>query len=107
MDACRNDETWCLAGFHPIAKTMSAHEIPSAVSALPERLPGGLGILQVEQTMEARDDIQSTRLRDTLSRVLERMISPTSLALGIRGEEWFQQTAITIAQMRMDISSEC
>ena len=48
--------------------------------------------------MEPRDEVHSTRLCDTLMRVLERMISPRSLDLDIQGEEWFQHTAIiTIA----------
>ena len=33
-------------------------------------------------------------------RVLERMISPKTLALGIAGEEWFQRTAIGLAEDR-------
>ena len=47
--------------------------------------------------MEPSDEVHSTRLRDTLMRVLERMISPRSLDVDIQGEEWFQHTAITIA----------
>ena len=39
-----------------------------------------------------------TQLKDTLIRVLERMISPKTLALGIDGEEWFQRTAIGLVE---------
>ena len=49
---CQMKETWCLAGLHLINKTMSANEIITVVSARPEHLPGGLGILQVESIME-------------------------------------------------------
>ena len=38
---------WDVAGMHLISRTMSAHEIVSAISVGPERLPSGLGILAV------------------------------------------------------------
>ena len=57
-------------------QSMSAHEIISAISAPPERLPGGLGILSVEMPLEDEDGVQKTRLQDTLMGVLERMLCP-------------------------------
>ena len=41
-----------------------------AVSARPERLPGGLGILSIERPLEPTDEFHQTRLEDTLNAVL-------------------------------------
>ena len=77
---------------------MSGNDIVLAVSAKPERLPGGLGILSIERPLEPPDELHQTQLKDTLMRVLERMIFPERLAFGIEGEEWFQRTAISLAE---------
>ena len=58
-----------------MARTMSANDIVVAVSARPEALPGGLGIMSMERPLEPTDEIHQTRLKDTLMRVLERMIA--------------------------------
>ena len=79
---------------------MTANDIVVAASARPERLPGGLGILSIEKPLEHPDEVHQTQLKDTLMRVLERMISPKTLELGIDGEEWFQKTAIGLAEDR-------
>ena len=54
--------------------------------------------MSVESVLEPRDEVHQTKLKDTLIRVLERMISSKTLDLGIEGEEWFQTRAITLAE---------
>ena len=98
--ACAQEETWPLAGLNLVARTMSANDIVVAVSARPERLPGGLGIMCIEKPLETPDEFHQTQLKDTLMRVLERKISPRTLELGIDGEEWFRRTAIGLAEDR-------
>ena len=83
-----------------MARTMSANEIITAVSAKPERLPGGLGIESIKRPKEPPDEVYRTRVKDTLIWVLERMISPRTLALGIEEKVWFQETAIALAEDR-------
>ena len=41
---------WPMVGIHLVARTMSANDIVAAVSAKPERLPGGLGVLSIEKS---------------------------------------------------------
>ena len=50
-----------------VGKTMSAHEILSTITAPPERLPGGLGILSVPVALESPNEVLRTRLIDTLT----------------------------------------
>ena len=50
--ACADEEVRCLGGIHLVARTMSANDIIVAVSARPERLPGGLGIMSIERLLD-------------------------------------------------------
>ena len=67
---------WELAGLQLISRTMSAHEILSAISVRPERLPSGLGILAVPLPIEQRSEISRLQLVDTLVQTLERLLVP-------------------------------
>ena len=81
-----------------IGKTMSAHEILSTISAPPERLPGGLGILSIPTALEPPNEVLRTRLIDTLTRTLERMLSPISLQPNSETGDWFLQTGLVLAE---------
>ena len=81
-----------------IGKTMSAHEILSTISAPPERLPGGLGILSISTALEPPNEVLRTRLIDTLTRTLERMLSPISLQPDTEIGDWFLQTGLVLAE---------
>ena len=81
-----------------IGKTMSAHEILSTISAPPERLPGGLGILSIPTALEPPNEVLRTRLIDTLTRTLERMLSPISLQPDSETGDWFLQTGLVLAE---------
>ena len=77
---------------------MSAHEILSTISAPPERLPGGLGILSIPTALEPPNEVLRTRLIDTLTRTLERMLSPISLQPDSETGDWFLQTGLVLAE---------
>ena len=51
---------WDVAGIQLISRTMNAHEIVTAISVKPERLPSGLGILAVPLPIEQRSEIART-----------------------------------------------
>ena len=67
---------WDVAGLQLISRTMNAHEIVSAISVRPERLPSGLGILAVPLPIEQRSEIARLQLVDTVVQTLERLLSP-------------------------------
>ena len=48
---------WDVAGLQLISRTMNAHEIVSAISVRPERLPSGHGILAVPLPIEQRSEL--------------------------------------------------
>ena len=56
---------WDVAGLQLISRTMSAHDIVSAISVRPERLPSGLGILAVPLPIEQRSELARLQLVDT------------------------------------------
>ena len=82
-----------VSGIHLVGKTMSAHEILATITAPPERIPGGLGILAMPP-----DEVLRTRLIDTLTRTLERMLSPNTMQTQTEPEDWFLQTGLVLAE---------
>ena len=75
-----------------IGETMSPYEILSTISAPPERLPGGLGILSVPVALESPNEVLRTRLINTLTRTLERLLSPIMLQPATEKGYWFLHT---------------
>ena len=79
---------------------MSAHEIVSAISVRPERLPSGLGILAVPLPIEQRSELARLQLVDTIVQTLERLLVPVGQLTVQEYQEWFVDVAYPLANTR-------
>ena len=79
---------------------MSAHEILSAISVRPERLPSGLDILAVPLPIEQRSEIARLQLVDTLVQTLERLLVPNGRLTVNEHQEWFAEVACPLVDNR-------
>ena len=91
---------WDVAGLQLISRTMNAHEIVSAISVRPERLPSGLGILAVPLPIEQRSEIARLQLVDTVVQTLERLIVPIGRLTVQEHQEWFADVAYPLVNTR-------
>ena len=67
---------WNLAGIQLLSHIINTHEILSAISVRPERLPGGLGILAIPFPIDWRSKITRLQLIDTIIETFERILVP-------------------------------
>ena len=91
---------WDVAGLQLISRTMSAHDIVSAISVRPERLPSGLGILAVPLLIEQRSELARLQLVDTVVQTLERLLVPAGRLTVQEHQEWFADVAYPLVNTR-------
>ena len=91
---------WDVAGLQLISRTMSAHDIVSAISVRPERLPSGLGILAVPLPIEQRSELARLQLVDTVVQTLERLLVPAGRLTVQEHQEWFADVAYPLVNTR-------
>ena len=91
---------WDVAGIQLISRTMNAHEIVTAISVKPERLPSGLGILAVPLPIEQRSEIARLQLVDTVLQTLERLLVPDGRLTVQEHQGWFAEVAYPLVDSR-------